>query len=154
MSEIKNIVVPCDGSEHAAKAAAHAAVLARVLGAKIHLVHVFAGSPADLLGMPGASAQMVGLGRFDEKTFARMWDETAQDAFDAARKALGDAADDARTVKLSGDPANEIIAYTNGLDDPMILIGPRGLGPVREMLLGSVSHRVVHKATCPVTVVH
>lgn len=154
MSAIKNIVVPCDGSEHASKAVSHAAMLAEATGAKLHLVHVFPGSPAELIGMPGASAQMVGLGRFDEKSFRRMWKEAATASLEAGRKALGDAADKAAAAELSGDPASEIIKYAQGLDAPLIVIGPRGLGRVREMLLGSVSHRVVHKAGCPVTIVH
>ncbi|MCP1674025.1 nucleotide-binding universal stress UspA family protein [Natronocella acetinitrilica] len=154
MSTIKNIVVPCDGSEHAAQAAVHAAMLAKAFGAKLHLVHVFPGSPAELIGMPGASAQMVGVGRFDEKTFRRMWDDAAKASLEAAHKALGEAGADAKAVKLSGDPADEIIKFAHGLDAPAIVIGPRGLGTVRGMLLGSVSNRVVHKAKCPVTVVH
>lgn len=38
-------------------------------------------------------------------------------------------------------------------DYPVIIMGRRGLGTWREALLGSVSHRVIDLASCPVTVV-
>jgi nucleotide-binding universal stress UspA family protein len=36
----------------------------------------------------------------------------------------------------------------------MLVVGARGLGGVRGMMLGSVSHAVLHHAPCPVAVVH
>src|SRR6478609_2810468 len=35
----------------------------------------------------------------------------------------------------------------------MIILGSRGLSTAKEFLLGGVSHKVVHHAKCPVTVV-
>ena len=52
----------------------------------------------------------------------------------------------------SGDPATTLVAESElGLD--LLLIGSRGYGPVRSVLLGSVSEAVVHGAACPVVVV-
>jgi nucleotide-binding universal stress UspA family protein len=36
----------------------------------------------------------------------------------------------------------------------MIVLGRRGLGRVREVLLGSVSQKVLHQADCTVIIVH
>jgi nucleotide-binding universal stress UspA family protein len=52
----------------------------------------------------------------------------------------------------SGDPATTLIAESElGLD--LLLMGSRGYGPVRSVLLGSVSEAVVRGAPCPVIVV-
>ena len=40
-----------------------------------------------------------------------------------------------------------------GKDAYLIIVGSRGLNPVQRMLLGSVSSKVVHPATCDVLVV-
>lgn len=52
-----------------------------------------------------------------------------------------------------GEPAEEIVdlARLEGYD--MIVIGSRGFSPMKELLLGSVSNKVLHTAPCPVLVV-
>ena len=36
----------------------------------------------------------------------------------------------------------------------ILVVGSRGLGPIRQALLGSVSHGAIDRSTCPVAVVH
>jgi len=56
------------------------------------------------------------------------------------------------TRLLRGRPASAIVEEANDLRADLIVIGSRGLGPVRSMLLGSVSAEVVDHAPCPVLV--
>jgi len=154
MRAVRNIVVACDGSLHAGQAAALAATLALALPARLHLVHVFPGSVGELFGMPGASAQLVGLTRFDQDAVRQLAEESAAEAFESAARMLGDLAASAERRRLSGDPGVELVRYAHGLDAPMIVVGPRGRGRVGEWLLGSVSQAVLHKARCPVLVAH
>ncbi|SFQ99347.1 universal stress protein [Desulfoscipio geothermicus] len=56
-------------------------------------------------------------------------------------------------VILQGDIAKSIIEYAREHDFDLIVMGTRGLGNVKGMLLGSVSNKVIHQAHCPVTVV-
>lgn len=51
-----------------------------------------------------------------------------------------------------GEPAEEIVDLARLEHVEMIIMGSRGLSPFREMLLGSVSNRVLHTASCPVLV--
>ena len=53
----------------------------------------------------------------------------------------------------TGTPAEAILAAAEKEKADLIVLGSRGLGPVKELLLGSVSHAVLHKVTCPVLVV-
>ncbi|WLV24902.1 universal stress protein [Aciduricibacillus chroicocephali] len=60
----------------------------------------------------------------------------------------------AKEVYLQGDPAKQILQYAKDTGQEMIIIGSRGLSGVKEMLLGSVSHKVAQLANCPVFIVH
>lgn len=53
----------------------------------------------------------------------------------------------------SGPPARTIVAFAKDHEADLIVLGGRGLGDVEGFLLGSVSHKVVGMAECPVLVV-
>jgi nucleotide-binding universal stress UspA family protein len=57
-----------------------------------------------------------------------------------------------KRVKV-GRPADVILSVANSEQADLIVMGARGLGPVQEILLGSVSHRVITQAPCPTLVV-
>ncbi|UCF91624.1 MAG: universal stress protein [Desulfobacterales bacterium] len=48
------------------------------------------------------------------------------------------------TTVREGDPAEEITAFARDGDFDMLVIGSRGLGSVKGLLLGSVSSKVCH----------
>ncbi len=52
-----------------------------------------------------------------------------------------------------GHPAAEILAAAAGFDADLIVVGARGLGGMKRLLLGSVSERVLRDARCPVLIV-
>jgi nucleotide-binding universal stress UspA family protein len=54
---------------------------------------------------------------------------------------------------LHGDAATEILEYVKINQIDMIVIGSRGLSEVSGWLLGSVSRKIVHYATCSVLIV-
>ncbi|APB34634.1 universal stress protein family, putative [Gloeomargarita lithophora Alchichica-D10] len=55
---------------------------------------------------------------------------------------------------LTGDPAEEIVAWAGVIGAQLILIGSRGLTGVERILRRSVSAQVVADAPCAVLVVH
>lgn len=54
----------------------------------------------------------------------------------------------AKTVNI----ADEILAAAKGFEADTIVLGSRGLGDFAGLLLGSVAHRVIQLAACPVVV--
>ena len=52
---------------------------------------------------------------------------------------------------IRGDPSGVLIARSNDLD--ILMLGSRAYGPLRHVLLGSVSARVMREAHCPVLIV-
>jgi nucleotide-binding universal stress UspA family protein len=57
----------------------------------------------------------------------------------------------AEGVLRSGDPAERLAQASTDLD--LLVCGSRGRGPVRRLLLGSVSTALMAKAPCPILVV-
>jgi len=53
-----------------------------------------------------------------------------------------------------GSPAEVIVSIAEEQKIDLIVMGARGLSPVKERLLGSVSHAVLHKTPCPVLAFH
>ena len=56
-----------------------------------------------------------------------------------------------RTHILRGESADALLAESGQFD--LLVLGSRGYGPLRSVLLGSISRRVVNQASCPVLVV-
>jgi nucleotide-binding universal stress UspA family protein len=54
----------------------------------------------------------------------------------------------------SGSAAAAILETAERESIDLIVVGARGMGRLQEMVVGSVSHRVLHHAPCPVWVVH
>jgi nucleotide-binding universal stress UspA family protein len=59
----------------------------------------------------------------------------------------------ARAELLVGYPATQILRLARDIDADLIVVGTRGLGPVKGAVLGSTSREVVAKAGRPVMVV-
>ncbi len=54
---------------------------------------------------------------------------------------------------LHGAPGPEIVKYANEQKVDLVVIGSRGLNSLQEMVLGSVSHKVMKRVHCPALVV-
>lgn len=141
----RDVVVGVDDSDAAARAVDAAAVVAQQEGAALHIVRV-AHSPsmeawAYAETAKGGTEQTHAIRDHAEQSVAR-----ASDRVRAHHPEVT-----VTTEVLYGDPGQSLadLGSTAGL----IVVGSRGHGGFAGMLLGSVSHRVIHDANCPVMVV-
>lgn len=64
---------------------------------------------------------------------------------------VGDTSVAVKRVILRGRPADTLIRAAEGAD--MLVVGSRGRGGFRGLLLGSVSQQIAHHGDCPVVIV-
>jgi nucleotide-binding universal stress UspA family protein len=56
-------------------------------------------------------------------------------------------------VITQGDPAAEIVAEANRRKAGLIIMGSRGHSDLKNLVMGSVSHKVLQLAECPCVIV-
>jgi nucleotide-binding universal stress UspA family protein len=141
----ETIVVGVDGSEGGSAALEFAAGEAAFRGARLRIVSAWQ-VPASAYG-----------GDFAIPMDAAEWDafrvhaqHVADEALAAVKKLQPSLEPEAHVVQ--GQPADVLLAQ--GPDATLIVVGRRGLGGFRSLLLGSVSQQIVQHATCPVVVVN
>ena len=129
------LLLAVDGSDNSYEAVRALKYLARA--EELHIVHV--------LDVPSPAYPM-------------MMPEVAQELYEAVERNMRD--DGARLLDrilsllpldvgpitkhlVVGSPAEQIVGLAEQLNVGLILLGTRGLGPIKERLIGSVSHRVL-----------
>lgn len=151
MNELpKLLLVPVDCSKGANAAAQLAAGFAQKLDIPLRLLFVFPMSAMDMFGVPSEVMNPREAKYFSEDEFGKLRDKAAARAFDAARKSIGDNDVAIEEQVLAGQPAEAIVDHAKNEPGAMIVMGRRGLSSVKEIFVGSVSQRVIHKASCPV----
>jgi nucleotide-binding universal stress UspA family protein len=76
-----------------------------------------------------------------------------QAALSEATARLSESGIDARTTAPVGDAADEIVRIAKESGADLVVLGARGLNPLKRLVLGSVSTKVLHQAPCDVLVV-
>lgn len=134
------VVWATDGSEGADRALEYAKELAASSGGALLVVH--------------AEEHFYGSGGGRQPLLA---DEDELKA--KIRSQVADLRSDGLDVELEitrghpGRTAHAIAAHAREYGADVIVVGTRGLGPVHGLLVGSVTHRLLHAAQCPVLAV-
>ena len=130
----EKILLAVDGSAHSAQATAAASEIATKSGGTVYVLHVHEAG----LVLPVET------------------NTEAQDVVDQAIKQL-----EADGVEVSGQAvsaragsvAPTIIDAARSFGCDLIVMGTRGLSDFSGLLVGSIAHKVIHHADCPVLVV-
>src|ERR687894_2490093 len=132
------ILLATDGSEDAAQATGAAADLASKSGTELHVVHVWHDVP----------------GPYRHGFVKRELRRQGQEILDEQVKKIESTGTVVTQAHLRGGrTSDEVIKLSEELGVGLLLVGSRGLGTVRRILMGSHSEEIVHHAHVPVLVV-
>lgn len=136
------IVVPTDGSEHAAAAADDATALAATHDADLHVLSVADPGPFGGVRLPGAD-------RSAESAFR----ERAETVVERVAERAAASGIDPTTAVAVGPPPDEILDYADAVGADLLVMGSRGRGGLERVALGSVTDRVIRLGEVRVLVV-
>ncbi len=141
------ILLATDASQDALRASQMASDIANISGSELHVLHI--GNMKEFHVSPSAeqsfSARTGSLGDMREKA-----EKTLEEAVEQVEEIGGTVTESHLRV---GDPDEEILKFCEEQGGfGLIVMGSRGLGPIKRRLMGSVSESVVRHAHCPVLV--
>jgi nucleotide-binding universal stress UspA family protein len=135
------ILLSVDGSPDSDKALGLTRDLARIHGSRVLVVH---GRDVPFVAPSGQPAP----------PRVERWesDEDARQLIDAAVSELQAAGVDVRGEVLPGQGriSYKILETAERESADLIVLGSRGMSRVEELMIGSVSHKIIHMAKCPV----
>ena len=136
---MKNILVPVDGSEGSDRAVAEAISMAEVCGAKLNFLYV-------------ANINQLAINACLSDAILEAVTKAGNVILDRAMEMVPSGIEK-EAYSETGSPAVVILDFAASNDIDLIIMGSRGLGIVKGVLLGSVSQYIVEQAKCPVLVV-
>jgi nucleotide-binding universal stress UspA family protein len=141
----RNVLVAIDGSAHAAAALTEA----------IDLVEGSRGRLTLMTSVPDPSSWLIGAysGGID---FERLSQETEREYSDLLEQAVATVPQDVPVTKIlaHGRAGERLLEEIQSGRHDLVVMGSRGRGDVRSLLLGSVSHQVLNASRVAVLIVH
>jgi nucleotide-binding universal stress UspA family protein len=139
--EIKNILVPIDGSDYSLNAAEYAIRIARNEKAQLFCIHVVGyGTPASTIG------------RYRDEAIKRKIESWFDEVRNMAKE--GDSHDIKTEIFIDVKSIiQSIVEYASRKDIDLIVVGTKGRSGLKKFLMGSVANGIVERAHCPVLVV-
>jgi len=139
--KIGRILCPTDFSEESKNALKVAKGLRDIFSSRLDVVHVFPGHILE---------KKMKKWKNGDKAIKELFEQTAArlDKFLSGSGIKGPGIID------KGEPENKIISFSRENDIDLLVMGARGLGFIKGMLIGSVTDAVLKSSPCPVLVIH
>lgn len=150
----RRIIVPVDGSPSSEKALNYAILLARAYGAEMQIIHAIRHIELTKTVMMRSFSSKAAFSTDelyeDLKKEAYRW----IDEYERKAKSAGVSNVTAKILVEVGKSEVQMISeYAEAVKADMVVMGSRGLGTFKRLVLGSIAHGVVSHAHCPVLVV-
>ena len=136
------ILVPVDGSDNSYRALDAALLLSEKLGAKATAIHVMEELPVSYVVSEKLLREIVDAYKRENQLTLSKCSEIA------TKKGLT-----IKTKLLQGNPGSTILDFCEKEKYDIIIMGSRGMGKFKELVLGSVSSKVLHHSSCPVLII-
>ncbi|WP_289000840.1 universal stress protein [uncultured Megasphaera sp.] len=147
MKAYKNIVVPTDGSVNSKRALEHAVLLATSMQASITLVYV-----ANIVSVISNFDQIPNASGYVTEQVALDMEEEGKGVLEEFSKEIPQDVE-VKSVFEVGSPGPAVLSVAKKYEADLIVMGSRGLGPLKGLFMGAVSSYVVTHAPCPVLIV-
>lgn len=141
---MKKVLVPIDGSENAIRALSYAVDLRINHFQNLEIIIVNVQVPLHL-----------NHGKFfvNEHDLATYYHDEASDALKDAREFLQEKEEEVKEIKKIGQIAESICQLADEEQCDAIIMGTRGLGSIKNIMLGSVSTKVISLCDVPITLI-
>lgn len=138
----KNILVPVDGSDNSYRALDAALLLSEKLGSNITVIHVMEQVPITHIG----SEKLL-------NEFLESYKKENQEILSKCSEIATQTGLTINTFLLEGNPASEILNFSKKEKFDLLIMGRRGLGKFKELILGSISSKIVHHSPSAVLLI-
>lgn len=140
------IVVGVDGSPVAGAVLQAATEEAKLRRARLHVVHVVYVPATWVDGMTFMPGNLI-------DSAYQAAEAIKQSVWERVTAALEGSDVEWVQVDRSGYPPDEVVEYAKSIEAGLIVVGSRGFGDLKSLLLGSTSHRVSHLSPYDVLIV-
>jgi len=148
------LIAAVDGSEHSARAASVAAGLAKDMGRPLTLLYVLPmPGPEDVVSLDTVKGALVDPTSLTPEVMEEVKRQAGAKVFAVARAAIDEQGVEIDEMVVTGVVVPEILRVAEELKPALLVVGRRGVGRLEELLLGSVSNKLVHQRSIPVLVV-
>ena len=137
--------MPVDESKISYKALNAALFFSERLGSNIIAIHVMEDIPVTNIESQKLLDDMLELSAVCKQQGENILSKCSQNA---KNKGLN-----VNTVLLKGNPASTILDFCKNGKYDLIIMGNRGIGKVKKIILGSVSSKILNSSTCPVLLI-
>ena len=139
---LSKILAAVDGSDNSFRALDHAIFLAKKVEAHLTAIHVVENPPTVYV----ESQKLL------NELLTKYKAESAK-VLDRCKQAAEISGVNIETVLAEGDASTNIVGYAQREGFDLVVIGSRGLGKFKEMVLGSTSSKVLHHTKSAVLIV-